>query len=324
MASPSPKEITQKPISISILPSKTGPKEITSRQGSLPLSVQKRKTIKGVEMGVLSDGTPFLTQRGLARLCGVENAHIGSISSGWLEASQKPRISKVKDLIEKRGQVPAFAHIEVRDGGILIYAYSDLVCLAVLEYYAFDAGSNKQQQAQDNFRLLAGKALQDFIYAQVGYDPDNNIPLSWKQFHDRVSLTYNAVPRGYFGVFKEIADMIVTLGQAGLHIDQTFVPDISVGSVWAAYWAENCLEVKYGKRLTYQHNYPSYFPQALSNPQNPWCYPEGSLGEFRGWFRENYIGSGKFKAYLAGKVRQQQIPASFAQLALTAYEDASD
>ena len=36
----------------------------------------------------------------------------------------------------------------------------------------------------------------------------------------------NAVPSGYFGIFKEMADMIVTLGQAGLHIDASFVPDI--------------------------------------------------------------------------------------------------
>jgi hypothetical protein len=28
-------------------------------------------------MGVLKDGTPLLNQRGLARLCGIENAHIG-------------------------------------------------------------------------------------------------------------------------------------------------------------------------------------------------------------------------------------------------------
>ena len=98
-------------------------------------------------MGVLSDGTPFLTQRGLAPLCGVENAHIGSVRAGWGDSPQKPRISKIKDLVEKRSEVPAFAHIEFRDGGTTIYAYPDTVCLAVLEYYAFEAGANKQQQA---------------------------------------------------------------------------------------------------------------------------------------------------------------------------------
>ncbi len=92
--------------------------------------------------------------------------------------------------------------------------------------------------------------------------------------------------------------MIVTLGQSGLHIDNTFVPDISVGKTWASYWVESELSGKYGDRQTYEHNYPDYFPQAKSNPQGPWCYPESALGEFRKWFREVYIAEGKFKSYL--------------------------
>src|SRR5580704_16810080 len=87
-----------KPIGINRLPPKSSQKEITS-QADLDLRIDKRTEIRGVEMGVLSDGTPFLTQRGLARLCGVQNAHIGTISSAWSESAQQPRISKVKDLL---------------------------------------------------------------------------------------------------------------------------------------------------------------------------------------------------------------------------------
>jgi hypothetical protein len=58
-------------------------------------------------MGVLSDGTPFLTQRGLARLCGIQNAHIGTIGTEWDEEIQKPRISTIKRLLSARGQTPA-------------------------------------------------------------------------------------------------------------------------------------------------------------------------------------------------------------------------
>ena len=309
---------------INRMPPKPGSKQIASNQALLPLSIERRREIHGVEMGVLTDGTPFLTQRGLARLCGVENAHIGTISAGWDEEGQKPRITTIKNLIARRGDVPGAAHIVCEENGTRIYAYPDTVCLAVLEYYAFEAGTNSKIEARDNFRLLAGRALQDFIYAQVGYDPSNNVPVAWKQFHDRVSLVYNAVPKGYFGIFKEIADMIVTLGQAGLHIDSSFVPDISVGSTWSNYWSEHMLDEKFGPRRTYQHNYPDYFPQALSNPQTPWCYPEAALGAFRGWFQDVYVGDGKFKTYLTGKVRQRQLPASFAQLAIAAYEVRSD
>ena len=64
-----------------------------------------------------------------------------------------------------------------------------------------------QKQYKKNYRLLAGKALRDFIYTQVGYDPSYTIPDVWRQFHDRVSLTYNSVPKGYFGIFKEMSDI---------------------------------------------------------------------------------------------------------------------
>jgi hypothetical protein len=213
------------------------------------------------------------------------------------------------------------AHIEVQDRGVVIYAYPDTVCLAVLENYAFEAGSNCKEEARKNFRLLAGKALQDFIYSQVGYDPSNAIPISWKQFHDRVSLVYNAVPKGHFSVFKEIADMIVTLGQAGLHIDESFVPDISVGQHWSRHWIDNDFDQRYGERRPYEHNYPDYFPQARSNPQAPWCYPNAALGEFRRWFQDDYITGGRFKTYMQGKVRKGELATSFAQLAIAAYEE---
>jgi hypothetical protein len=117
-----------------------------------------------------------------------------------------------------------------------------------------------------------------------------------------------------------MADMIVTLGQAGLHIDHKFVPDISVGTHWGKHWTESGLNGKYSERIKYEHNYPTYFPQSASNPQEPWCYPDAALGEFRRWIREDYVGEGKFAKYITGKVQQKELPASFAQLAIAAYQ----
>lgn len=313
------KEISIESNKVKHLPAKTAGKEIDPRQGSLSLAVNCQTEIQGVGMGVLTDGTPFLTQRGLARLCGVENAHIGTVSTQWNEYPEKPRITKIKELLASRGLFIDAPHISITDGGKTLFAYPDSVCLAVLEYYAFEAGGNSKEEARKNFRLLAGKALQDFIYSQVGYDPTDVVPDVWRQFHDRISLTYNAVPRGYFSIFKEIADMIVTLGQHGLHIDSSFVPDISVGLAWGKHWSDANLSETYGERARWEHNFPEYFPQSKSNPQQPWCYPEAALGEFRRWMRENYIGDGKFKNYLEGQVKKQALPASFAQLAISAY-----
>ncbi len=77
--------------------------------------------------------------------------------------------------------------------------------------------------ARSNFRLLAGKALQEFIYAQVGYGPHNNPPEQWKHFHNRMSLVYDSVPAGYFGIFKEIADMSVGMVWHGLNIGKKII-----------------------------------------------------------------------------------------------------
>src|SRR5438045_3925942 len=80
---------------------------------------------------------------------------------------------------------------------------------------ALKAGNNFKEQARKNFRILAGSALQDFIYTQTGYDPSQQIPAAWQLFHDRVSLVYDSVPPGHFSIFKVIADLIVTLIRGG-------------------------------------------------------------------------------------------------------------
>lgn len=288
------------------------------KQGVLDLQIEKQIEIDGIGMGVLTDGTPFLTGRGLSRLCGVNNARIVELGQDWLKEVPTPLVYGVKKLLQERGVEQEHPYIEVNQRNGIFYAFPDSVCLAVLEYYAFDA-PNKIEQAQKNYRLLAGKALHDFIYTQVGYDPNNFVPVAWQQFHDRVSLTYNSIPVGFFSIFKEIADMIVTLGQAGLHIDSSFVPDISVGLSWGKHWTNNNLDVKYGERKKWNHNYPANFPQSVSNPQEVWCYPELALAEFRKWMRDIYIGEGKLSNYVNNKIVQQQLPASFAQLVIKAY-----
>jgi hypothetical protein len=283
------------------------------------LRIERQIEIDGVGMGVLSNGTPFLTGRGLARLCGVNAGRMSEMASSWNTGGGTSAAAKIREiLVERTGDIPAKPFVEVKQRSGNFYAYPDDVCLAVLEYYAFDAPC-PSDVAKQNFRVLAGKALADFIFAQVGYDPTHSIPDEWRQFHDRVALTYNSVPRGYFGVFKEIADMIVTLGQGGIQIDSSFVPDISVGTHWGKHWTANDLDKEYGLRIKFDHCYPDYFPQAKSNPQDVWCYPELALGEFRRWLREEYIEDGKFAKYLKQKVKDKQLPVSFAQLAIEAY-----
>jgi hypothetical protein len=301
---------------ISVLAPKHGSKEITPGQGSLQLGIEADKDIGGIGVGVLSDGTPYLNQRGLAALCGVENAHIGTISSQWNEEVEKPRIAAIKAILAKARVSAPRAHFEIPHKGTVHFCYPADVSLAILEYYAFDAGKNCQPQARDNFRLLAGSKLRELIYSQVGYDPTGK--KKFDKWHERIGLNYQSAPKGFFHVFNEAHTVIYELIMAGAEIGERFVVDISIGQHWSKHWSENDLDAEFGKRSKYPHRYPDSHPQALSNPQESWCYPLASLGRYREWLQSEYIEGGKFKNYLNGKVAKGELPPSIAQLAIGA------
>lgn len=308
------KEITSNANKISMLASKSGKKEISGKQGVLDLGIDVERDVDGIGMGVLSDGTPYLNQRGLAGLCGVQNAHIGTISAQWVDEPKKPRIKSIQDVLAKSGFYSETAHFEVMHKGVVHYCYPAEVCLAVLEYYAFDAGENIKVEARDNFRILAGSKLRELIYSQVGYDPSGKHIGPLKKWHERIELNHQSAPRGYFSIFNEAHTVMYELIMAGANIGEKMVPDISIGSHWAKHWDANDLGKKFGDRAKFPHRYPKDHPQARSNPQIANCYPLDSLGEYRRWLEDEYLSGGKFAGYL--KSKKKVIPPSIAQLAI--------
>jgi hypothetical protein len=293
-------------------------KSITPRQLSLGLEIIAEREIDGIGMGVLNDGTPFLNLRGLARMAGVDIAQIVRITEEWVDPVSKPRVARIKELVREQGYADTTAFIPIERKGTLNHAVPDAVCMAVLEYYAFEAQDPKEQ-ARLSFRTLAKKGLRDFIYGQVGYNPTGAVDIAWQQFHDRVALTHHTVPAGHFCVFKEIAGMFVTMIRGGVNPGTKFIPDISVGIHWANYWKKENLDIVHGERKKFPHNYPDYFPQAESNPQEIFCYPNDALGDFRNWLETVYY-SEKLPAYLNDKVRQGQIPGKMATETLAAFQ----
>jgi hypothetical protein len=284
----------------------------------LDLQVAAEREIDGIGMGVLSDGTPYLTIRGLARMCGVDHAAIIRITADWVQSPLKPRERKIRELVRAQGADDSVAFIAVTKNGTIHHAIPAAVCMAVLEYYAFEAAQADSAQAARSYRVLARKGFRDLIYAYVGYNPSGESSIAWQQFHDRVTLAYHTVPVGYFSIFKEIADIFVMLIRKGANVGPTFLPDISVGQLWGKYWTSENLEVLYGERIKYEHNYPLYYPQAASNPQHPFCYPDEALGEFRKWVREVYLPT-RMPEYLLTKVKQGQLPPTIATAALEAF-----
>jgi len=285
-------------------------------QHELDLCIERDAEFDGIAMGVLSDGTAYLSQRGLARLCGVENAHIGTISRDWNEENQKPRIRAIKEVLLKSGFEADVPHFEIPHKNTIHHCYPCEICLAVLEYYAFDAEQNCQDEARHNFRRLAGSKLRDLIYAQVGYTSTPNGPDKFAKWLERVELNYKSAPNGYFSVFNEAHTIIYEMIDSGIIVDEKTVVDISIGKHWGQYWEENALGIQYGDRRRWPHRFPTNHPQSKSNPQDAWCYPNKALGEYRDWLQASYLEGGKFRNYLLRKISRGDISRTSALLAL--------
>lgn len=273
-------------------------------QGEL-FHVEKQVEINGIEMGVLENGLPYLTESGLSRMCGIDRKVLNRLASDWTRQRALPRGRKIAELLEDIGFDGNTLFLRSENNGTPINAYSEPVCLALLEYYAFVA-DEPREQARRAFRALARTTFRKFVYDAVGYSPEQRAIDSWRHFHDRIDMTLDAVPDGYFSVFREIASMIVPMIRANIIISDKVVPDISVGRAWSQFWKEKGLK-KYGDRIKYNHAYPLYYPQAMSNPQPAFAYPEAVLPIFRAWLRREYITS-KLPKYLTGQVRKGSLP----------------
>lgn len=286
---------------------------ITPGQPQLGFTIVRSAEIEGIEMGVMADGTAYLSGRGLAYIVGVSNSVIVDITSDFRSGTDTPRNRAISNILEDQNYSGPLC-IPITVGGTVNYAYPATVCSAIIEYYAFE---KKRDTALQNLRLLQRSGLQAFIYVQVGFDPTNRIPEAWRQFHDRVSLTYNNVPAGYFSVFKEIADMVVSMIQCNVPVGEKTIPDLSVGQTWGRHWRDNEFDSEFGERVSYEHNYPDYFPQSVSNPQQPWAYPDAALPEFRRWMRQVYLPQ-KFPNYISSQAAKHHLPPSVAMLAIEA------
>ena len=272
----------------------------TPKQGVLDLGIEMERVVAGVEMGVLENGIPYLTQRGLSEMSGAARSTIQELSQEWQEAQEtgvwtRGRMQFFHDYLSRNGYDEPRLFIEIFKDGSPHYAYPDAVCMAIVEYFAFEA-QRTNETALANYRNLARFGLQSFIYQALGYTP----PDKWKYHHDRISLLQGSAPEGFFIVFNEVSGMIVDLINADLTVNDKTIPDISVGRCWSDHWKANNFDTTYGTRMKYEHNYPAYYPQAASNPQLPWTYPNEALAEFRRWFRHEYLVT-RFPRYLLTK-----------------------
>lgn len=279
--------------------------------------VEKQIEIDGVEMGVLENGIPYLTESGLARMCGIDRKVLNRLAINWTEEKLKGRGSAINTMLEEADYLEPGLYLKSELNGSEINAYTEPVCMAVLEYYAF-VTKEPRPEAIKAFRRLARETFRTLIYTAVGYSPEQKMLDSWRHFHDRMDMTVSSVPFGYFSVFKEIAVMIVPMIRAGIIISDRVVPDISVGKAWSEYWTVSGFEVEHGNRCKYNHEYPLYYPQAKSNPQPSFAYPDSALGVFRAWLIQHYLSS-KFPTYLLGQTKKGTVTVAIANKAIDVF-----
>ena len=279
-------------------------------QRELLFHVETQIEHDGVEMGVLDNGSPYLTESGLARMCGIDRKALYRISNDWSEAKEKPSGKIINKILNDNGYHEDHLYLKSENKGVTINAYTEPVCMSLLEYYAFES-KNPREQAIKAYRTLSKNAFRDFIYKATGYDKNIKNISSWQHYHDRVDITMDSVPDGYYCVFREGASIIVPLIKNGVLVSDKTIPDISIGIAWALYWRNNKLDKKYGKRIRFEHNYPEYYPQAKSNPQYPYAYSNESLAEFRRWLKEDYLNY-QLPRYLKGQVKKKTISSDLA------------
>lgn len=270
--------------------------------------------VDGLQMGVLPDGTPFMSGRSLAGLCGIVVSTIYEWGPAWSRESDKERDVALRNILDEAGYDEDFLFFETTIDGKRTLAYPAIVCMAIIEYYAFEKG---RETAVRNHRRLARAGLQMFIYAACGWDPGRTIPVDWQHFHDR--LTLNPVPAGWFSVWVESSALIMAAMRRGLKVDAGTVPDISIGMIWGKHWIARKYDDVYGARTKHPHQYPGDAPQSAAEIE-AWVYPLAALGTFRLWLQEVYIPD-KFPDYIRMKARKGAIPATRAELLIEAFEE---
>jgi len=267
----------------------------------LDVDVEVETTVDGVEMGVLENGIPYLTQNGLAEACGIARSVVYDIAKDWVknydnEVLGNDRNSFLKEYLFRNGYKEQSLYIETESNGVKHHSYPDIVSMAVLEYYAFESKSDNKK-ARENYRKFAQYGLQQFIYKSVGYE----IQDKWRFHNERQSILHNSVPLGYFSVFHEINALTLDLIRANLPVNDKTVPDASVGIHWAKYWES--ISHNHNERVPFPCNYPDSYRQSQANGYiEANAYPDSALPEFKKWFRQVYLPT-KFPTYILTKAK---------------------
>ena len=273
-------------------------------QRRLDLVPVKMQEVDNISMGVLPNGETFLSLQGLAKFCGVAPSSIIQLAQDWQkgEAQIKTRGKQLIELIKEwteSDEVPLSLYVQVENNysiSDVTHAVPESIVMAITDYYAHYTQVTKPEAVR-NYRRAAKFGLRKYIYERLDYNEQDRIGESWKLLQERI--LNNESPQGYFTMFDEATTIIASLIRNNIVVDDSIMPDGSLGIHWAKYWKAQDLEVKFSPRIKIKHTFPESYRQ-LDPEIN--AYPITALSEFRTWFQEAYLPQ-KYPQYIKNKIK---------------------
>lgn len=276
------------------------------KQKKLELVPVKMQEVDSIGMGVLPNGETFLSLQGLARFCGLAPSAIIQLAQDWKkgEAQTKTRGKQLAQLIlewTESDEIPSSLYVEIENAyaiSTVTHAVPESIVMAITDYYAHYAQTTKQE-AINNYRKAAKFGLRKYIYERLDYNEQDLLNESWKLLQERI--LNNESPKGYFTMFDEATTIIASLIRNNIVVDDSIMPDGSLGIHWAKHWKVNGLDQGFGKRIKIQHKFPESYRQ--QDPEIN-AYPNEALSQFRTWFQETYLPL-KYPSYVKNKLQDK-------------------
>ena len=276
------------------------------KQSKLELVPVKMQEVDNISMGVLPNGETFLSLQGLAKFCGVAPSAIIQLSQDWQkgEAQTKSRGKQLAQLISEwteSNEIPVSLYVEIENTYAIsnvTHAVPESIVMAITDYYAHYAQTTKPE-AIKNYRKAAKLGLRKYIYDRLDYNENDLIGESWKLLQERI--LNNESPKGFFTMFDEATTIIASLIRNNIAVDDSIMPDGSLGIHWAKYWKAQGLEASFGARIKIYHKFPESYRQ-LDPEIN--AYPNEALSTFRTWFQDTYLPQ-KYPNYVQGKIKDK-------------------
>ncbi|MEI7217382.1 hypothetical protein WCT79_10185 [Pectobacterium carotovorum] len=289
------------------------------KQQSLSIAPVKMQEIDNISMGILPNGETFLSLQGLAKFCGMAPSSIIQLAQDWEkgEAQGRLRGQQLEELIKEWTETesaPESLYVQLDSRSSItgvIHAVPEQIVMAITDYYAHFA-SVKKEEAINNYRKAAKYGLRKYIYERLNYTERDIISQSWSLFQERILL--NESPKGYFTMFDEATSIIASLIRNNISVDDSIMPDGSLGIHWAKHWKANNLSGKHGESIKIKHKFPESYRQL--NPEIN-AYPNKSLSDFREWFENIYLPY-KYPDYINRKVNDGKINLESIPLLLSA------